>query len=905
MKRALVFAVLLASPAFALEGKWTPRQVLQLDAAWLKKQGLELPPSRLWDPKRGTGLLAAAINVGGCSGGFISPEGLFITNHHCLFSILQEHATPQNDVITNGFVAASRAAELKGSTVKLTVPRRFVDVTKEVLAAVPANATDAERGRAIEKKSNALIAECEKQPSARCSVKSFDLGLQYILVDALELSDVRLVYAPPRAVGEFGGEEDNWMWPRHTGDFAIGRAYANGAPFKSEHYFPISTSGLKPGDFVMVLGYPGVTYRSLTADEMLRQRDVLFAQRAEVFGAWIRILEETTKGNAAATITVAANLKSLNNNWKNAGGMLAGLRRGQIIEKQRADDEAVLQWAKSRPAYRDAVTAYGELRKIVDEDRRTGARDFLIFYTLPTAILPTPPGPKALLFAVSVARSAMERQKPDAERNSAYMNRNLPRLRERLEREQKNFYEPADKALFADVRKRGVFAALEKANLDELYASTKLFDVAERTKMLDETPEQLHARHDPLVELGFDLVGDLREYEERQERRDGAVARLRPRWRRAVLAHAGKPVAPDANGTLRVSFAHVKGYTPRDGLAATPQTTVAGIVEKNTGVEPFNAPKAELDAAIAHRDVPVDFLADADTTGGNSGSPVVNGRGELVGVNFDRVWENVANDFGYNAEVARNISVDVRYLLWMLDEVQHATGVLRELGVQPVAPASTPAGTAASRRREAIHRVLDDWHQAAAEADESRYFAHAAPDFIFLGTDATERWNLAEFRTFAHPYFAKGKAWTFTPRERNVIVAPAGNIAWFDEKLDSASYGECRGSGVVRKINGEWKIAHYNLTIPIPNALAKQVVEMIRAQLGPPASPPAGAAASRRRSQPPAPAPAAGRGRGVPCHAPRERGGAPAPRLRAQHRDPRRAQQREARRVACFQHALG
>src|SRR5436305_2036798 len=396
MKRALAILVLFtAQSAFTLEGKWTPQQVLQLDAAWLKKQGLELPPSRLWDPKRGTGLLAATVNVGGCSGGFISAEGLFITNHHCLFSILQEHATPQNDVITNGYVAASRATELKGSTVKLTVPRRFVDVTKEVLAAVPANATDAERGRAIEKKSNALIAECERQPSARCSVKSFDLGLQYILVDALELSDVRLVYAPPRAVGEFGGEEDNWMWPRHDGDFAIGRAYANGAPFKSEHYFPISTAGIKPGDFVMVLGYPGLTYRSLTANEMLRQRDLLFAQRAEVFGAWIRILEETTKGNAAAAITVAANLKSLNNSWKNAGGTLAGLRRGRIIEKQRADDDAVLQWAKSRPGDGDAVTAYGELRKIVDEDRRTGARDFLIFYTLPTTTSPAPPGPKA------------------------------------------------------------------------------------------------------------------------------------------------------------------------------------------------------------------------------------------------------------------------------------------------------------------------------------------------------------------------------------------------------------------------------------------------------------------------------------------------------------------------------
>jgi ketosteroid isomerase-like protein len=842
MKRALIIVALLASPAFGLEGKWTPQQVLQLDAAWLKKQGLELPPSRLWDPKRGTGLLAATINVSGCSGGFISPEGLFITNHHCLFSILQEHATPQNDVITNGYVAASRAAELRGSTVKVTVPRRFVDVTKEVLAAVPAGANDTERYRAIEKKENALIAECETQPSARCRVASFDGGVQYVLADALELSDIRLVYAPPRAVGEYGGEEDNWMWPRHAGDFAIGRAYANGAPFPSEHYFPIATSGLKPGDFVMVLGYPGVTYRSLTAEEMTERRDLFFTRRVEVYGEWIRILEETTKGNAAAGIAVADNLKSLSNRWKNAEGQLAGFRRGRIVEKQRAADDAVLQWAARHPAHREAVAAHEELRKIVAEEQRLWDHDFLIGNALPTSGNLAPLGPKPLFLAASVVRSAIERQKPDGERDSLYMNRNLPRLRERLEREQKNYYEPADKALLANVVRRALalpaeqrIASIDKAfgdgkdlaaAIDRLYASTKLFDAAERDKMLGETPEQLHARHDPLVELGFDLERDLRDYNDRHDRWDGAVLRLRPQWRRAVIAHAGKPVAPDANGTLRVSFARVEGYSPRDGLRATPQTTLAGVVEKNSGVEPFNAPKAELEAAAAHRygrwrdsrlhDVPVDFLADADTTGGNSGSPVVNGRGELVGVNFDRVWENVANDFGYNPDVARNVSVDVRYLLWMLDVVQNAQGVLRELGV--------PA------RKASIDRVLDDWHQAAADADERRYFGHAAPEFVFLGTDATERWDLAAFRAFAHPYFAKGKAWTFVPRQRNVIVAPRGDVAWFDEKLDSASYGECRGSGVVRKVGGAWKIAHYNLTIPIPNALAKKVVEMIRSQ---------------------------------------------------------------------------
>jgi hypothetical protein len=230
------------------------------------------------------------------------------------------------------------------------------------------------------------------------------------------------------------------------------------------------------------------------------------------------------------------------------------------------------------------------------------------------------------------------------------------------------------------------------AKIDALYAASKVMDAAERQKMAGESEAQLRARKDALLELGFDLAAELVVLEEQRDRRTGAGVRLMPEWRRAVLAHAGKPVAPDANSTLRVSFAKVKGYTPRDGAFYTPQTTLAGVLEKHTGERPFDVPKKVLSAADAKRygpwtdkrlqDVPVNFLADADTTGGNSGSPTVNGKGQLVGVNFDRVWENVANDFGYNPDVARNVNVDVRYVLWMLDQVEDADALLRELGVR-------------------------------------------------------------------------------------------------------------------------------------------------------------------------------------------------------------------------------
>jgi hypothetical protein len=681
MKLRIILLAAALFSASAEEGKWTPQQILQFDAKWLKQQGLEIPVSRLWDPSRGTGLLAATASVGGCSAGFVTSTGLFLTNHHCLFGIIQEHSTPERDLITNGFAAATPADELRGRASRLSVPHKFTDVTKEVEAAVPAGASDLARAKAIEAKQKALVAACEKTPGMRCTLAAFDGGLQYVLVESIDLTDIRLVYAPPRAIGEFGGEDDNFRWPRHTGDFAMGRAYKDGKPYRPEFYFPISRAGVKPGDFVMLLGYPGRTVRSMTAGEMTNERDFRFQLRDEIYGEWIRRIEETTKGSTQGEITMAATLKTLNNGHTNAQGQLAGLARGAILEKQKAQDDAVMAWAAQRPEYAKALQAKKELDRLAAERRRVATRDFLFLIIRP--------GPVALRHATALVRLAAERAKPDAERDPDYMARALPALRNTMEREQKSFYRPSDEAMFQVWLDRAAklsgterIAAVDRLHptVAALYNDTKVMDVTERMKMFEETVEQLHARHDPLLEFAFAMEPDLRVWQADTQTYEGAVGRLRPEWRRAVIAHAGKPVAPDANGTLRLSLAHVKGYTPRDGMLYTPQSTLAGMIEKHTGKEPFALPEFVLQAARGRHpeQVPLNFLADADTTGGNSGSPVINGRGELVGLNFDRPWENVANDFGYNPAVARNISVDIRFLLWLL-EVQHADGILREL----------------------------------------------------------------------------------------------------------------------------------------------------------------------------------------------------------------------------------
>jgi hypothetical protein len=718
MKKTLLLLVLVALPALAGEGKWTPQQVLELDPAWLKKQGLQVPPKRLWDPKRGTGLLAGAVNVGGCSGAFISSTGLVITNHHCVFSIVQEHSSPQRDLITQGFLATNREAELPGKGSRMQVPRSFTDVTKEVLASVPAGVDDLVRYRAIDRKQKELVAECEKRPATRCRVASFDDGLQYVLVDSVELGDVRLVYAPPRAVGEFGGEEDNWMWPRHTGDFAIIRAYTapdgssapysdKNVPFKAEFFFPLSTQGVKPGDFVMVLGYPGITFRALLAEEMAERQARFYPRVIDVYGEFIRILEEEGEKDPAGKIAVASTLKSLHNRYKNSGGQLAGLKRGRIIEKQREAEEAVVRWAEKNGKHAEALRARGELRSRLEGMARTWEREFLLAHLRA--------GAKGQGLAVTLARLARERAKPDLERRPEFMERELARLKDNVEREQKNLFLPAEKRLLqAFVRRAQALgpeeriAAVDKhfgakasekevaAKIDAMYAGTKILTLADRMAMFTETEAQLQARKDPLLAYALDLATEVAAMEDQKDRREGAAQRLRPVWRQAVLAHAGKPVAPDANSTLRVTFGKVQGYSPRDGVFHTPQTTLSGVLAKHTGAEPFDVPDKLLAAADAKRfgpwvdptlkDVPVDFLSDADTTGGNSGSPTVNGKGELVGVNFDRVWENVANDFGFNPDVARNVNVDVRYVLWMLDQVEDADVLLRELGVRKGPP---------------------------------------------------------------------------------------------------------------------------------------------------------------------------------------------------------------------------
>jgi MYXO-CTERM domain-containing protein len=740
-------ALLAAGPAAADEGQWMPAQIAELDRAKLQEMGLEVAPEQLWnDRPMDGGLMRAAVNLGGCTASFISADGLLATNHHCAYSAIQGNSSVEHDYLKDGFVARARGEELPAKDATVKVIEKIDDVTAEILAVADAASDDRARAQAIDRKRKELVDACERAGSGlRCEVATFYSGSLYQRFAYRELRDVRLVYAPPSAIGEFGGEVDNWMWPRHTGDFSLLRAYAGAdnmpadhaatnVPYKPAQFLKVSADGVKAGDFVAVLGYPGQTQRYLPGVEVERFIDQVYPGRIDLYGEWIAILEELGGNDPAVGIKVASTKKSLANRFKNAQGMISGLRAMNLVQRRRDEEAALERWA-SKPDNAGHADVLAELRAL-SQDRRDGfGGEFL---------LDSVSGGGVLGIAVDAVRRAREAKKPDLERATGYMDRDLKKLRDKVERRVRDHDPEVEAHLLAAVLvrasrlKTGRIAAFERLIADggggvdsreaylaatrKLMKATRLGDKATAVALLEQDEAALAGRRDPVLELAIALVPELEALDARNEARSGRMARVGPRYFTMLRTVREGPVYPDANGTLRFSYAKVAGYSPREALIATPQTTLTGQLAKVTGTPPFALPEKVLAQAAGAKDtywsdpalgdLPIALLSDADTTGGNSGSPAINGRGELVGLNFDRVWENIAGDFGYNPARSRNVIVDVRYMLWLLDRVDDAGVLLDELGVgdkrtagpRPASPATSDAPAPATATTQAGKR---------------------------------------------------------------------------------------------------------------------------------------------------------------------------------------------------------
>lgn len=707
-------AVAFSTTVIADEGMWQPHQLPELESI-LKAKGLEIDAKSI--SKLTEFPMNAVISLGGCTASFVSPKGLVVTNHHCAYGSIQYNSTPENNILENGFLAKTPAEDLPaapGSRVYVT--ETVTNVTDKVIKGTEKLSAKA-RYDALEKNEKALVAQCEADDNYRCNVYSFHGGLEFYLIKSLEIKDVRLAYTPAMGVGKYGGDIDNWMWPRHTGDFAFYRAYVgkdgkpaefseDNVPYVPDSYLSVSAKGVQEGDFVMVTGYPGRTNRYRIAAEVDYVFNTSYPKARKHNSKYVSLIEENSEDGSKARIAYESTIAGYNNYIKNYGSMIESFNKGSMFERKNQFEQDLTNWINSD---RKRKNQYGkildELSALVAQSQNHNERDRMLGYVHRSQMISTARG---------LYRLAYEKQKPNAERESGYQERDLPRFEAGLKRMTRRFDATVDKAILLHFLE--LYAALPKAErfedvdnafklqngfdktkhselLSQMYANSSLNDEAARLALFEQPLAQVEQSEDPFMQYAKAIFAVMKAEEDKDKALAGKLQAARPQLMSAIIAFnkaQNKPVYADANSTLRVTYGTVGGYSPQDGLVATPFTSLEGLLAKNTNVDPFNAPenlqkqiKAKLygDYTGGMNTVPVNFLSNVDTTGGNSGSPTLNGKAELVGLLFDGVYESIIGDWDYNPALNRSIHVDSRYMLWVMDKVDNAENLLDEMKI--------------------------------------------------------------------------------------------------------------------------------------------------------------------------------------------------------------------------------
>jgi hypothetical protein len=725
MRIALVAALVLTSGfAFADEGQWQPYQMPSI-ADKLLQRGIDIPASQLAD--LGQYPMNAVVSLGYCTASFVSPQGLVVTNHHCAYRGIQYNSKKEHNYLADGFLANTQAEEPSaGPNERLYITEEVTNVTDSVMANL--STEPLVRFEDIQANKKALIKICESDDNYRCSVNSFHHGLEYYLTKQLIIRDVRLVYAPPKSIGGFGGDIDNYEYPRHSGDFTFLRAYVGkdgkpatfkkgNVPYQPKSYLKVNADGVKAGDGIFVAGYPGSTSRYNLTSELQFASDWIYPTYAKRYQLQIDTITLMGDVDKDIALKYAGTMASMANRMKKLNGLLDGFNATDIVGIKQQRENDFLAWLKKDPGANQNLIS--DLEALLAEKHQQMQTNYFFKNAQSSEMLQA---------ASKLYRLAKERKKPNDQRESGFQLRDMKMFKAALKRIDSSFDPVVDKILWlqdlqAYVRqplKTEVFdnALSSSDNFEQLeskveglYALTELTDQAKRLAWMSKRAEDFEISDDPFIRLAVAIHDTNMALEKSEKLLAGKLSSVRPEYMKAIIDYYKSnnwPVYPDANRTLRITYGMVDGYQSKDALYKQPFTRLAGILAKNTGEAPYNAP-AKLLAAIKADDlgkhrvtlvykqqsscqfmscldkpadfnsVPVNFLSSADTTGGNSGSPVLNGKGELVGLNFDSTYEAITKDWFFNPTITRAVHVDIRYILWMMDKVDHADNLIKEL----------------------------------------------------------------------------------------------------------------------------------------------------------------------------------------------------------------------------------
>ena len=716
--------LLIASLLRAHEGMWLPTLLKSIEGD-LQRAGLKLSAEDIYSINRGSIKDAIVLFGGGCTAEVISGQGLILTNHHCGFGQIAAHSTVENDRLKNGFWAANKGEELRNAGLTATFIVRMEDVTERILPQIPAAvaSVEGERRAYISTLAKTIAEEATKGTHYKAVVRPFNYGNSYYLIVTETFMDVRLVGAPPSAIGKFGGDTDNWMWPRHNADFSIFRIYAGAdnkpaepsdanVPFAPRHVLPISMDGVQEGDFAMIFGFPGNTQRYLSSyavDYVMNTADPL---RIAMRTASLGVIDAAMRSSDRTRLQYADKQSGISNSWKKWIGEVRGLKELRTLQRKREYEAAYLALAKEKgnDTYATALTTLGSIYS--EYVPYATARDLFVEMVYN--------GPEVLAFANGFTElvdqhaalskdgkfnEAMAKALAgvdgyfgsyDVEVDKRVFKALLPIYRKHIpERLSPSILQEIDakykgdgnawidaiyaRSVFVDaaklksaLRKPGA-KAMKKLAADPAYRASKSFF----TSFL----EQVRPTHAKLSE-GIDT--NMREY-----------------VKGMTVLYPEKTYWPDANSTLRLSYGKVEGSTPRDGVTYAHYTTLDGVLEKYLpGDAEFDVPQRLIDLHKAkdygpygvNGTLPVCFTSSLHTTGGNSGSPVLNGRGELIGLNFDRTWESTMSDIQFDPDKCRNICVDARYLLFIIDKYAGAKHLVEEMTLVKQDPAAAGQG---------------------------------------------------------------------------------------------------------------------------------------------------------------------------------------------------------------------